>query len=80
MDAAGQIDTVFKAFRLEKLEDLHTAHSVVAEDDEGPLSGERFKVLGDLAHRDVERALDPANSQFGILPDVEKDGLRIRFA
>lgn len=54
---------------------MQAAHAVVAEDDQLLVFGQGLGSFRDLSHRDVQRALDPANGQFAIFANIEQDDI-----
>jgi len=72
MDAARKIDEVFKALCFEVF--LHGAatHAVMTKNDDCFVFGELLEAFGDIAHGDVDGALNPANFEFYLLANIQK--------
>ena len=74
LNSAGDVADVGEAVGPQELGNPHTTVAVMAKDEESGIAGQGSHLFGDLAHRDLPAAGDPADLEFGRFAHIQQHG------
>ena len=74
VDSPGYVADVGETAGPKELRDPHTAPAMVAEGEKRGVARQGGHLFGDLTHRDLPAAGDPADLEFGWFAHVQQDG------